>query len=144
MLYESVEQAIEANALVSQGSFHPLPTIDERDIWDNVDPEVRAYFDGLSAGLLQYAPSPLPASLYADFFLTGNRQRFEKEYFERRRMLLGCVMSVISIERLVPGRFRTGFDKQSPAARVLSVAILFLCLLAVAGRAVVLPVYFRF
>ena len=59
-------------------------------------------------------------------------------------MLLGCVMSVISIERLVPGRFRTGFDKQSPAARVLSVAILFLCLLAVAGRAVVLPVYFRF
>ncbi len=93
MLYESVEQAIEANALVSPGSFHPLPTIDERDIWDNVDPEVRAYFDGLSEGLLQYAPSPLPASLYADFFLTGNRQRFEKEYFERRRMLLGCVMA---------------------------------------------------
>lgn len=93
MLYECVEQAIESNALASQSAFHPLPTIDERDIWDNVDPEVRAYYDGLSAGLLKYQPSPLPASLYADYFLTGNRSRFEKEYFDRRRMLLGCVMA---------------------------------------------------
>ena len=59
-------------------------------------------------------------------------------------IVLGCVMSVISIERLVPGRIRTGLDKQSPAARVLSIAVLLLCLLAVAGRVTVPSVYFRF
>ena len=93
MLYESVDQAVESGRLLSREEFHPLPTISERDVWDNLDPEVKAYYDGLSQSLLNYTPAPLTASLYADYFRTGTRVNFERVYFERRAKLYGMCLA---------------------------------------------------
>ena len=93
MLYESVVEAVESGRLLSREQFHPLPTIEERDVWDNLDPEVKAYYGGLSESLLSYVPRPLTASLYADFFRTGTRVNYEKAYFERRIRLFGMIVA---------------------------------------------------
>ena len=89
MLYESVKAALDAgNAL----EFRPLPTIDDRAAWINLDPEVYNYFNGIGRDLGDYRISMLPASLYADFTRTGNRARFQKLYFERRRKLFELIV----------------------------------------------------
>ena len=93
MLYESVDAALAEGCLVSKEEFHPLPDINERDIWKHTDPETRAYFSGLSAALLNYVPGILPASLYADFYISGTRVTFERQYFERRRNLYAMCMA---------------------------------------------------
>lgn len=89
MLLEKVSEALKAGRFGS--AFSAFPTIDDRDKWEQVHPEVKAYYLGMHRLLTESEPSPLPASLYAQFALNGDRTRFQKNYFERRNTLVGLV-----------------------------------------------------
>jgi len=96
MLFESVKAALENNALMGCDEFRPLPDIDDRKVWEALDPEAKAYFEGKYPELLSYNIPFLPASLYAEFCVNGNRSHFEDAYFSRRRHLFGaCIEECI-------------------------------------------------
>ncbi|MCR4620881.1 MAG: heparinase II/III-family protein [Clostridiales bacterium] len=92
MLLEEVDLALDGGFLLSRKAFHPLPRIDERDVWDNLDPETKAYYAGQAQALVGSPIPLLTARMYAEYCVSGDRQMFEKAYFERRRRLFALCM----------------------------------------------------
>jgi len=73
--------------LVPREAYHPFPTASERGAWEALPAEAREAAIEAGEKLLGYAYPPLPATLYMDFFRTGDRARFERPYFQRRSAL---------------------------------------------------------
>ena len=92
MLLEEIDLALDKGCLLSKEAYHPLPRIDERDVWDNLDPEVKAYYAGQAPALEGRPVAPLTARMYAEFFYSGDRQIFEKAYFDRRKTLFSLAV----------------------------------------------------
>ena len=92
MLLEEIDLALEKGCLLSKEAFHPLPRIDERDVWDNLDPEVKAYYSGQAVALEGRPIAPLTARMYAEFDKSGDRVTFERPYFDRRKTLFSLLM----------------------------------------------------
>lgn len=69
--------------------FHP---IDDRDFWDNIDPDAVAYFESNVKLYEGKAQPQLTASLYREFAVNGNRSNFQDVYFGRRAELINKVL----------------------------------------------------
>jgi hypothetical protein len=72
------------DALAAPGAWHPHPTVAERTAWDAVPERHR---DPVVSRARAAAGTPwpaLPATLYAEFRRVGDRERFQRPYFERR------------------------------------------------------------
>jgi len=87
------------------GKFIPGPPIDDRVFWDGLSSRMRLDLVSRGETFLGYEYPPLPASLYMDFSLTGNRTRFEDRYFARRRALASLVLAECAN---ADGRFLSG------------------------------------
>ena len=79
-------------ALSASPSYHPFPTSNERDFWQQViqDPRLRESLQGTleqARSLAKEPLPPLPASLYLDFQRTGNRTRYQSPQGARTRFL---------------------------------------------------------
>ena len=92
MLYEAVKAAVDGGKLLSRSEFKPLPTIDDRSAWEEVDPFVRLSYTISALDCLSKPIPQLTAGLYAQFKQNGNREKFEKAYFARREMLASLVI----------------------------------------------------
>ena len=92
MLREEIDLALDKGCLLSREAYHPLPRIDERAVWDNLDPEVKAYYAGQALALQGRPIPPLTARMYAEYFNSGDRQIFEKAYFDRRTTLFSLAV----------------------------------------------------
>ena len=92
MLREEIDLALDKGCLLSREAYHPLPRIDERAVWDNLDPEVKAYYAGQASALAGRPIPPLTARMYAEYFNSGDRQIFEKAYFDRRTTLFSLAV----------------------------------------------------
>ena len=90
MLYEKVSEALKAGRFGS--AFCDFPTINDREKWNGVDAEVKAYYSGLGRNLLDKEPAPLPASYYCRFKLYGERIYYDRNFFDRRSTLVGLLV----------------------------------------------------
>ena len=69
--------------------FHP---IEDREFWDNIDPDAVSYFES-NVKLYEGKARPhLTASLYREFAINGNRSNFQDVYFGRRAELINKVL----------------------------------------------------
>ena len=87
--------------LQKRETFHPFPKYGERG-WDFLPEEAKRVIVGRAELLNEKDWLALPATRYMDFVNNGNRSRYEKVYFERRRRLRGLVAAEC-VER--KGRF---------------------------------------
>ena len=91
--------------MIMFGKFIPGPPIDDRVFWDGLSGRMRQDLVSRGESFLGYEYPQLPASLYMDFSLTGNRARFEERYFARRRALASLVLAECAS---ADGRFLPG------------------------------------
>lgn len=79
--------------LIPLDAWHPFPKSKDRDGWNAFPKEVREEFTQSCEEFLDKDIPVLPATLYLDFKRDGNRSRFEKVYFERRKRLNNLVLT---------------------------------------------------
>jgi len=70
-----------------------LPSIDNRLFWDSLEPELQRQIVKRGEAAADRSFPSILMSDYMDFSKTGIRSRFEKKYFERRRMLVALVLA---------------------------------------------------
>lgn len=92
MLNEAVSRALQDGKIAARENFRLLPSCHDRDAWNAVDPEARAYYIGAAEAYLGRPVPALPASLYMEFVRVGNRSRYEAPYFARRRALFALTV----------------------------------------------------
>lgn len=92
MLNEAVSRALQDGKIAAREDFRLLPSCHDRDAWNAVDPEARAYYIGAAEAYLGKPVPALPASLYMEFVRVGDRSRYEAPYFTRRRALFALTV----------------------------------------------------
>ncbi len=88
--------------LLQAGDWHPYPTIDEPDAWDQFPEFIRIAFIQEGEKYLDYTWPVIPATAALDFVRDGNRTNYENVSFGRRKALTSLVMAEL-FER--QGRF---------------------------------------
>ena len=83
---------LKAN-LIPREQFKPYPTIENRDFWDNLPNDITKSAIEMAEKVLKEPWPVLRASVYLDFYRNGNRRRYEKPYFERRRRLSALMLA---------------------------------------------------
>jgi len=84
MLYKAFLACNPDTTLLPRDQFKPLPTYADRDAWNALPEEVKAYYDGVAERLAGSDIPPLRASRYMDYLTNGNRSQYEAVYFARR------------------------------------------------------------
>lgn len=93
MLKTAVQAALDAGALLARDAFAPFPAISDREAWEAVDREARAYISAAALRFQSREYPVLPAALYMEFVRSGDRKQYEKLYFERRTALYTLVVN---------------------------------------------------
>ncbi|MCR4656096.1 MAG: heparinase II/III-family protein [Lachnospiraceae bacterium] len=71
----------------------PFPAIEDRDFWDKVPKEVKDAILQGGEDALHKSIEPILLSDYREFSVNGNRSRFERKYFDRRKRLSALVLA---------------------------------------------------
>ena len=79
--------------LLPREQFHPVPTLKDRDRWQELPQQVANRLLALGEESLTRPMPPLPVTLYLGYARTGNRSDFEELFFERRVMLQNLVLA---------------------------------------------------
>ena len=88
MIKSAVQLPEFAQTLISSDEFTPFPRYSDRRFWNSIDPEIICYYTEEASKLRDKKWQLLPARRYMDFFVNGDRSRYEEIYFERRRDLV--------------------------------------------------------
>jgi hypothetical protein len=88
--------------LISAEDWHPYPTIDEPEAWDQYPEYIRTFFINEGERYFEYTWPVIPATAALDFVRSGNRTNYESVSFKRRQVLALLVMAEL-FER--QGRF---------------------------------------
>jgi hypothetical protein len=78
-------------SLVSPGSWRPYPAATDRDAWEGLPSEERAALVADGESLVGASWPELKATLFMEFQRDGNRSRYQKESYDRRKMLIRLV-----------------------------------------------------
>ena len=89
----SLEQV--KSQLLPPGSWHPYPTIAERERWNTVPEKVRMDCIRKAEDLLKTGWQSLPATLFLQFEREGNRSNYERASFSRREKLVTLVLAEV-------------------------------------------------
>lgn len=92
MFRECIDLEKGLERILEKKDFSPLPRYDEREPWEKMDLEVKEYFFKQKECLLNYEYKSLSATKYLKFSFDGNRDEFENEYFEKRKILLYLII----------------------------------------------------
>jgi len=79
--------------LSSAEDWHPYPTIDEPEAWDQFPEYIRTFFISEGEKNLDYTWPVIPATAALDFIRSGNRTNYESISFKRRQVLASMVMA---------------------------------------------------
>jgi len=79
--------------LLPRSEWHPFATRAQRDFWDSLPEDTRRVHIARAEQALGKAWPALPATLYLEFSINGNRSRYEGPYFERRNRLVDLVLA---------------------------------------------------
>lgn len=88
--------------LLSAEDWHPYPTIDEPEAWEQFPEYIQAFFINEGEKYLEYDWPVIPATAALNFVRSGNRTNWESVSFKRRQVLASMVMAEL-FER--QGRF---------------------------------------
>jgi hypothetical protein len=79
------------SALVAPGEWRPYPAIDDRQAWDGLPADRKASLVADAEPLIGASWPELKATLFMEFQRNGNRSRYQKESYDRRKMLIRLV-----------------------------------------------------
>lgn len=82
-----------ADSLLPRDGWKPFPPAAQRADWEGLPQDVRGPFIEAGEERLQTPWPHLPATLFLEFKRNGNRSRYEKWYFERRKILHDLVLA---------------------------------------------------
>lgn len=82
-----------AKHLLSRSSWHPFPRFSEREQWLTLPEAMRLAYIRKGEEALAYKWPILPATLYLDYARTGNRENYQRPYFERRQKIQDLVLA---------------------------------------------------
>ena len=92
-LADRFPQGDAASILLDASQWHPFPRAAERDAWEAIPADVREKILALGADYASRPVPSLPATLYLEFRREGNRDRFQRGWFERRALLGGLALA---------------------------------------------------
>lgn len=84
MLEALLKQVDLSKVIVPREAFRPIPGYEDRERWQALPPDVKAYFHGAASMIAGTGWPELPASWYMDFYRNGNRTRFQEPFMKRR------------------------------------------------------------
>ncbi len=76
-----------------RSQWHPFPRAWERDLWQKLPEAMRNAYVKKGEEALAYKWPTLPATLYLDYARTGNRENYQRPYFERRQRVQDLVLA---------------------------------------------------
>ena len=79
--------------LLPRSEWHPFASLAERDFWNSLPEKTRRTHIARAEQALGSQWPVLPATLYLEFSINGNRSRYEGPYFERRNRLVNLVLA---------------------------------------------------
>lgn len=79
------------NSLVPPGAWRPYPAAADRDAWEGLPADQKADLVADGESLLGTSWPELKATLFMEFARNGNRSRYQKESYDRRKMLIRLV-----------------------------------------------------
>ena len=91
MLTELTEQLIAH--LIPKDTWHPFPTVDERQAWETLPDDLRAAHIAQGETLLGHVWPTLPATLFLEYARNGNRSNFQDVRYARRHALRDLVVA---------------------------------------------------
>jgi hypothetical protein len=93
MLSERYNREILSKQLPEPGTWHPFPTIQEREEWEALPSEVRKTLLDKGEELLGHEWPALPATLFLEYARHGNRSRYQNVRYARRYNLRDLVLA---------------------------------------------------
>lgn len=95
LVYEKTDDGIRTRdfSVQSRREFHPFPTYENRDFWENADPALRKLTLDIAKSYLNYDYPAIPASAYREYYKSGDRAGFENLYDARRKALATLVLA---------------------------------------------------
>ena len=79
--------------IIPLDQWQPFPGIRDRTIWSEVEDHLTASYISKGEELLDFKWPNLPASVFLEFAVNGNRSHYQGLYFERRNNLSSLVMA---------------------------------------------------
>ena len=93
MLNERYNREALSALLPELGTWHPFPTIQEREAWDALPSEIRDAYLTRGEALLEHEWPALPATLFLEYARYGNRSRYQNVRYARRHDLRDLVLA---------------------------------------------------
>ena len=93
MLNKRYPQETLSEQLPEPGTWHPFPTIQERDAWASLPTEMRNAYLSSGKDMLGHKWQALPATLFLEYARNGNRSRYQNVRYTRRYNLRDLVLA---------------------------------------------------
>ncbi|MFD1677825.1 heparinase II/III domain-containing protein [Alicyclobacillus fodiniaquatilis] len=93
MLSEHYANEHLGKLLLSQKEYRPFPSIDERQMWEQIPQHVKDYWLQKGLSKLNHAWPTITATQYMDYSRTGNRSRYEQLSWTRRQDLAALIIA---------------------------------------------------
>ena len=93
MLSERYTQDVLSEQLPEPGTWHPFPTLQQREAWEALPPEVRTTYLDRGTALLGHEWPATPATLFLEYARNGNRSRYQNVRYARRHNLRDLVLA---------------------------------------------------
>lgn len=81
------------SCMLSKKDFLPIPTYACRNTWTGLDKEIKEYIKAYVVTLENYKYNSLAPTSYLRFFEDGNREVYQDEYYEKRRVLFHLMIA---------------------------------------------------
>ena len=95
LLTHGIEESTLSSLLMPRGTWHPFPTITEREKWEAVPASIRSDYIRRGEKMLHTTWEPLPLTTFLEFVRNGNRSKYEDLYFSRRGKLFLLVLAEV-------------------------------------------------
>ena len=92
-MFERFDDDFMAEHLLPAQHFMLYPPYEDREAWDALEEPVKVEMVRRGESWLEYPWPSLLASRYMDFMRTGNRSRYEKDYFDRRTAVIDLMIA---------------------------------------------------
>ena len=79
--------------IIPQNIWKPYPKVEDREEWETFPDKIKNYYIINGEEALDYKWSPLPATIFMEFNINGNRSNYQALFFERRSNLAKLVMA---------------------------------------------------
>lgn len=93
LLSEAYPAGELSRLLVPPEAWRPYPAYQDRAAWENLPEEIKESYITAAEEALDYQWSPLPATLFLEFSVNGNRSNYQAVRSKRRKALLDFVLA---------------------------------------------------